>query len=238
MKKKILVGSILLGSISLLSIVLILFLVVFFIINNSISKSDKYLKESGWECSEEEFTNNCIPSCEDYIDSFLLENNLLLSKIEMTESYDIYKIVYYNDNVYLELSWEYEELKSYSYVVFYIDCYVYDVDIKKNIYNDLVINIENLVYNVSNKYFYNYSLNKQFISKLHNDAISSEKYFDQYILTDTYYYDSLVGNLGCKYTASELGNDFSNSYDPLKANNRSFISISIKTLLNGEVFNN
>lgn len=54
-------------------------------------------------------------------------------------------------------------------------------------------------------------------------------------MSKTYYYDSLVGNLGYNYIISETGTDSSNYFDPINEEDRSFMNLQFKFLLNGEL---
>ena len=73
------------------------------------------------------------------------------------------------------------------------------------------------------------------ISVLHNEAINGEKKNDHYSMSKTYYYDSLVGNLGYNYIISETGTDSSNYFDPINEEDRSFMNLQFKFLLDGEL---
>lgn len=236
MKKRIIFLSILIGGINLVGILILLGCLIFTVVNNSISESDRYIKGSNWSFSEEEFVTKCIPIYEESIESVLKENNLLLDKIEMTKSYDVYQTIYYSDYIYLEFTWNYEVLNSYSYAVSNINLYIYDVNLEDNIYSNInVTEIENLINSYGNNYCYDFDYINNLISVLHNEAINGEKKNDHYSMSKTYYYDSLVGNLGYNYIISETGTDSSNYFDPINEEDRSFMNLQFKFLLDGEL---
>lgn len=231
MKKKIIIISILIGSINLIAIVVLIICLIGGITNYSINKSNKYIKASGWNCSEEEFVTKYIPMYEKSIETIFTENDLVLTKVEMVKSYQVYKTVYYSDVIYVEFMWSFKTLKSYNYADCNIKCYLYDIEIDENLYNKSIKGIENLLINYGNLYSYDFHSVNNLLSELHNDASNSENYSSSHI----YYYDSLVGNLGYTYRAGNTGDASSNYYDPLNMEDRAFININYKTLLYGKV---
>jgi hypothetical protein len=108
-----------------------------------------------------------------------------------------------------------------------------DLSSNHRVMNDYVV-YRNLYASDSKSFYGSVDINN-LISVLHNEAINGEKKNDHYSMSKTYYYDSLVGNLGYNYIISETGTDSSNYFDPINEEDRSFMNLQFKFLLDGEL---